>query len=564
MAEALNPYRQWLGLEWEPESGNSCPNHYLLLDLPPFEEDRLAIQAAADRALARVRSHRPGPHAAAWAQLLDQLSTAKFCLLDPDRKRVYDTQLRQEPVTLATEPADETPAAEIAPINQLPDLFPPGMAPRPASQPQAATTHGRRSETPVAKAASSPNQVSPAATHPESPARPARRHKATPPQPPGTSEPVDAGTDTALMGGSALEVSTPVPPAPVNAHVAPPRREPASILPMVAIIVTVLLAATLLIMFFAMRDSFAGSTSSPPPGNSQTIVPPASMVEQPAGNGSVIRRNPTHSAQTQLPSPAPRQLPGVTPAPHEETRDETVAAGGPRAGPDSVADPPPDPPAEPAIDTSPFITTTPGESESVPPATVEDTTAPVAAPPTPQQLAELSRSLQAARAALAQREFPAAEKQLAAAQMAAVTPEHKDLVNRLQTLAQYTQQFWQVVAAALQSVRAAEELTFDSGQLVVLVVETGPDWITVRREGRNERYALNKMPPGLALALAKRQLDPERAEDLLLLGACLATCEQPKPLYLEEARKYWLQAQAAGADVDDLLQTLTDSYQLAP
>jgi hypothetical protein len=49
-----------------------------------------------------------------------------------------------------------------------------------------------------------------------------------------------------------------------------------------------------------------------------------------------------------------------------------------------------------------------------------------------------------------------------------------------------------------------------------------------------------------------------------LLGACLATCEQPKPQYLEEARKYWLQAQAAGADVDDLLQTLTDSYQLAP
>ena len=81
VAEALHPYRQWLGLD----SGSEHPNHYELLSLPLFEEDLAKIRSAADRALSRVRSHRPGAHAAAWAKLLDELAQAKACLGDPAR-----------------------------------------------------------------------------------------------------------------------------------------------------------------------------------------------------------------------------------------------------------------------------------------------------------------------------------------------------------------------------------------------------------------------------------------------------------------------------------------------
>ena len=49
----------------------------------------------------------------------------------------------------------------------------------------------------------------------------------------------------------------------------------------------------------------------------------------------------------------------------------------------------------------------------------------------------------------------------------------------------------------------------------------------------------------------------------LFLCACLATEADRKPAYLEEARTYWLKAQDAGADVEQLLLTLTDSYDLA-
>jgi hypothetical protein len=117
------------------------------------------------------------------------------------------------------------------------------------------------------------------------------------------------------------------------------------------------------------------------------------------------------------------------------------------------------------------------------------------------------------------------------------------------------------VASVVEGFRGAEEITAGAGSFVVLVVETGPDSITVRKEGRNFRYTFQTMPPGLALAIAREQLDGHNAEDLLQLGACLASTADRKRLYLEEARKYWLRARAAGADVDRLLLTLTDPAQ---
>ena len=43
-----------------------------------------------------MRSFRPGAHAPRWASLLDDLTAAKDCLLDPARKQQYDEQLRRE------------------------------------------------------------------------------------------------------------------------------------------------------------------------------------------------------------------------------------------------------------------------------------------------------------------------------------------------------------------------------------------------------------------------------------------------------------------------------------
>ncbi len=179
-----------------------------------------------------------------------------------------------------------------------------------------------------------------------------------------------------------------------------------------------------------------------------------------------------------------------------------------------------------------------------------------------EELVRLSQALAGAKRALAEHQFDQAALELEQAASLAVIPEHQELVRRLGRLAACGQQFWSVVAQVMRGFSGAEELTVGADELIVLVVETGPDWIIIRSQGKNTRYTLADMPVGLALAIARRRLDTGRVEDLILLGACLAAQADLNPTYVNEARRYWLQAQSAGADVDDLLQTLTDSYDL--
>lgn len=95
----VDPYQLWLGLPPHP----TRPNYYRLLGLRMLESDRAAIGAAADRAMARVRSFKPGAYARQWADLLDELKLAKATLLDSDKKAQYDASL--EPATSGAQAA---------------------------------------------------------------------------------------------------------------------------------------------------------------------------------------------------------------------------------------------------------------------------------------------------------------------------------------------------------------------------------------------------------------------------------------------------------------------------
>ena len=182
---------------------STAPDYYQLLGLDLFEKDRTRLTTAADRALARVRSFRPGAHAAAWARLLDELAAAKSCFSDPERKSAYDNSLRQSGSRPQTVESPSHPQLHVAPVSVSPDLYPPGMAPpafegipachrvlerHPGGDSRPDPTTGRSSTSRCLHSASRP--ASEAVTESE------------------------RGT-----------VREPVPPGPVNAHVAPPREE---------------------------------------------------------------------------------------------------------------------------------------------------------------------------------------------------------------------------------------------------------------------------------------------------------------------------------------------------
>ena len=92
MADSFDPYYQWLGIE----PPDQPPNYYRLLAIEPFLDNREIIAGAADRQMAHLRTFQRGPQAATSQRMLNEVSIAKVCLLNPQKKTVYDEQLRKK------------------------------------------------------------------------------------------------------------------------------------------------------------------------------------------------------------------------------------------------------------------------------------------------------------------------------------------------------------------------------------------------------------------------------------------------------------------------------------
>lgn len=92
MADSFDPYHKWLGISPKDQP----PHHYRLLALELFEDDPDVIESAADQRMAHVRTFQTGQNSALSQRILNELSAAKLCLLNPQKKAEYDRQLREK------------------------------------------------------------------------------------------------------------------------------------------------------------------------------------------------------------------------------------------------------------------------------------------------------------------------------------------------------------------------------------------------------------------------------------------------------------------------------------
>lgn len=90
MPKHFDPYYKWLGIPPKDQP----PNHYRLLAIELFEADTDVISDAAEQRMAHVRNYHLGQYMALSQQILNELATAKVCLLNPQKKAEYDRQLR--------------------------------------------------------------------------------------------------------------------------------------------------------------------------------------------------------------------------------------------------------------------------------------------------------------------------------------------------------------------------------------------------------------------------------------------------------------------------------------
>ncbi len=95
MTESFDPYRKWLGI---PEQERP-PNHYRLLGIELFESDADVISNAADGRMAQLKNYQSGKYSAYSQKLLNEIATAKVCLLHPARKAEYDRLLGERDQT---------------------------------------------------------------------------------------------------------------------------------------------------------------------------------------------------------------------------------------------------------------------------------------------------------------------------------------------------------------------------------------------------------------------------------------------------------------------------------
>src|SRR5262245_35047290 len=90
MSAEFDPYRAWLGIPREEQP----PNHYRLLGLAIGEDDLTVIENAVEQRVMFVRTFQSGKFSDQSQEVLNRLSAARVCLLDPAKKAAYDEELR--------------------------------------------------------------------------------------------------------------------------------------------------------------------------------------------------------------------------------------------------------------------------------------------------------------------------------------------------------------------------------------------------------------------------------------------------------------------------------------
>lgn len=372
MEENFDPYRKWLGIPPEEQP----PHHYRLLGIALFEDDPDVISNAADRQMAHVRTFQTGKRAALSQALLNELSAANVCLLNPQTKQQYDAQLLayQSQLTRAVAAPAQLAPAHIAPLHpqtglpvaipvgQDPDMYTANVAEETIDE--AVPTIRTNRKTKIAfPLADTPQPVSPVAARPNAPRPVAARPVAS-----------DAGIAIA---------ESPIAVTMRGTRAA--RRSTASSAIGIVVAVGLLVLLIFVAVFFLGGDSSSvdgtspSSRDNPSKDKSKSVVP-----KSPAPNPVPIVSAPTNDKPLDI---APKDKPPTDKPKPPKEKDGKQPAGKPEdKSTDKPADKPQEQPKDKPAEVKPTDKPLPSEAETPhtdsplsPPAVIQRPPAPAVA-----------------------------------------------------------------------------------------------------------------------------------------------------------------------------------------
>jgi hypothetical protein len=106
MSDSFDPYHKWLGIPKEDQPAN----HYRLMGLRDFESDPDVIDVAANKQMVFLHSCATGDRAELAEQLQNEITTARLCLLNAEKRAAYDESLRE------TKPGPKSPPRPQPPV----------------------------------------------------------------------------------------------------------------------------------------------------------------------------------------------------------------------------------------------------------------------------------------------------------------------------------------------------------------------------------------------------------------------------------------------------------------
>jgi hypothetical protein len=176
----------------------------------------------------------------------------------------------------------------------------------------------------------------------------------------------------------------------------------------------------------------------------------------------------------------------------------------------------------------------------------------------PAERAQVMELLRQGQQALGTYDFDANKTHLDEAQRLAANSPELAMVDRQRDLARLTQRFQTLLMEQLRRQPPGTTYTLSATTQFILV-EASDEQIVVRVQGVNKRYSTRPLQRGVGLALAEGILD-ETPGSQVLKGAFLASHPDRDEQDEQQAAEFWRQAEAAGIDLHDLPQVLTDKY----
>jgi hypothetical protein len=93
------------------------------------------------------------------------------------------------------------------------------------------------------------------------------------------------------------------------------------------------------------------------------------------------------------------------------------------------------------------------------------------------------------------------------------------------------------------------------------IVEISSSELTIRIQGKNEKYAWDRLPPGIALAIADLTLSPQSPIDIAARAVYFSLSPTRNDIFDKKVKDWFEKSVGQGQVREDLQKALTDHYE---